>query len=95
MIAQLTVGLCLPHSICQAPEGRKHKEHWQLVWVRPPEQQSQDTGKLGGCGCQRKITVFIWPVMSLIVLILFERELTKLYNLSLTQSEKSYPSRIL
>jgi len=43
----LTVGLSLPHSVCQAPESRKHKEDRKLVWVRLPEQQNQDTGQVG------------------------------------------------
>lgn len=48
----LTIGLCLPHSVCHPPEGRKHKEHAQLVWMRLPVQKTQKTAQVCHCSCK-------------------------------------------
>lgn len=43
----LTIGLSLPDSVCHTPQSRKHKEDRKLVRRWPPQQEGDDTGKVG------------------------------------------------
>lgn len=49
----LTVVLRLPDGVGHAPEAREHEEHGQLVGVRPPQQEGDDAGQVGGRTCGR------------------------------------------
>lgn len=45
----LTIGLSLPDSICHTPQSREYEEDRQVIRMRPPEQEGNDTGKVGQC----------------------------------------------
>lgn len=74
LVHLLTIGLSLPDSISHTPQSRKHKEHRQIIRMRPPKKQSDDKGKVGHCSWKWK-TRQQTPVTSVSLTTLFNAHL--------------------